>query len=218
MDHSREGRRLTLKGQGSVLGRPYGARVSSMPAAGSGRHLAALVAASLAGFVAVGVAHGASSSQSAYLAPAAACARADDPAAPSSVQRRAVACLVNWARKRDRRSSLRQPASLRRAAVLKGRGVVSCNAFSHTPCGSDPAAALRAAGYRYSSFGENLFVGPWGEVSARDVVAAWLASPLHRANILRAGFRDLGVTFVHAPRLDAGGDAVVWVAAFASPR
>jgi uncharacterized protein YkwD len=170
-------------------------------------------------FVAVSAARGGQLSVSAYLAPAGACANAGDAAAPAAIQQAAVACLVNWARARDHRTSLRQPAALRRAAALKGRGVVSCNALSHTPCGgADPAAVLRRAGYRYSTYGENLFVGPWAQVSPRDVVAAWLSSPLHRANMLRAGFRDLGLTSVRAPGLDDGSDAVVWVAAFARPR
>ena len=189
-----------------------------MPAASPGRYVATFAIVALLAFLVTAGAHGASLSTSAYLAPVGTCPGADEASAPSPTQRRAVACLVNWARTRDRRVSLRQPTSLRRAAALKGSEVVACSSFSHTPCGADPAAALRAAGYRYSSYGENLFVGTWGEVSPRDVVAAWLASPTHRANILRPGFRDLGTTSVHASGLDGVGDAVVWVAAFASPR
>ena len=206
-------------GHGPVGSHPYGARMRSMSGAASRRLFVVLAAAVLPAFVAASVARGGERSASAYLAPTGACAHADDAAAPAAVQRQAVACLVNWARARDRRVSLRQPAALQRAAELKGRGVVSCNAVSHTPCGgADPAAGLRRAGYRYSSYGENLFVGPWAQVSARDVVAAWLSSPPHRANILRSGFRDLGLTSVRAPELDDGSDAVVWVAAFARPR
>jgi uncharacterized protein YkwD len=77
---------------------------------------------------------------------------------------------------------------------------------------------LRAAGYRYSSFGENLFVGTWGQVSARDVVAAWLQSPGHRANVLRPGFRDVGAALIRARGLFGDGDAALWIAAFAAPR
>ncbi len=129
-----------------------------------------------------------------------------------------MGCLVNWARRQDRRVSLAQPAALQRAAALKGRGVASCGVLTHAPCGSDPTASLRASGYRYSSFGENLFVGTWGEVTPRDVVATWLQSPAHRANILRSGFRDFGAALVRAPGLLGDADAAVWVATFASPR
>jgi uncharacterized protein YkwD len=113
---------------------------------------------------------------------------------------------------------LGRPASLGRAATLKGRKVASCRDFSHTPCGADPTAPLRAAGYRYSTFGENLFLGSWGKVSARDAVAAWLRSPGHRANVLRPGFRHLGSALVRARGMGGDGDGALWITAFATPR
>jgi len=214
--HSREGCRLPRRGQGAVRRDPYGEPV--VPAATSDRLLAGCAVLLLAALAVVGVAQGAPRSTTALLAPTATCPGADDPSASPAVQTRALGCLVNWARHHDHRASLRQPASLRRAAQLKGRQVVACAAFSHTPCGADPAAAVRAAGYRYSTYGENLFFGPWGEVTAREVVAFWLSSPAHRANILRRSFRDLGATFVRAHAFEGGGDAVVWVAAFGARR
>jgi uncharacterized protein YkwD len=125
---------------------------------------------------------------------------------------------MNWARAQDRRTRLAPSAALDRAAVLKGRGVASCGDFSHTPCGSDFTAPVRRAGYRYRSFGENLYAGPWGRTSARDVVRAWLESPGHRANILGPGFRHVGAAPVRANGLLGGGPSVVWTATFASPR
>lgn len=163
-------------------------------------------------------ADGASRAWSAYLAPAGACAASDDAAAGAAIHARAITCLLNWARIQDRRGRLTQRPALRRAAVLKGERVASCVQFSHTPCGTSITAAVRAAGYRYSSFGENLFAGPWGEVSARDVVRAWLQSPPHRANLLHSGFRDVGAAPTRAPGLLGDADAVVWTATFASPR
>lgn len=181
--------------------------------------LAAILLASLAAFVvAAGPAEGAGRAWSAYLAPAAACPRASDPAATAEIQRRAISCLLNWARAQDGRGRLARSRPLERAAALKGRRLVSCGELTHAPCGSDPTATLRAAGYRYASFGENLFVGPWGGVSARDVVAAWLRSPTHRANVLRRDFRDVGAALVRARDLMGGGDAAVWIVALASSR
>jgi uncharacterized protein YkwD len=77
---------------------------------------------------------------------------------------------------------------------------------------------VNAAGYRYASFGENLFAGTWGQIAPRDVVAAWLQSPPHRATLLSPAFRHLGTAPVHATGLLGGTDAVVWTAAFARPR
>jgi uncharacterized protein YkwD len=178
----------------------------------------AMVILGLMTFVVVGRADGAGTRWASYLAPAAACAGSTDPNAAPAVQQRAVGCLVNWARARSGRGRLAQPKSLGHAATLKGQKVASCGDFSHTPCGADPAAPLRAAGYRYSTYGENLYLGSWGHVSARDAVAAWLASPGHRANVLRPGFRDLGAALVRARGIGGGGDGALWITAFATPR
>jgi uncharacterized protein YkwD len=178
----------------------------------------ASVVAFLAALLVAVPADGAGRAWTAYLAPAGACRSADDVAASPAAQARAVGCLVNWARAQDRREPLVQLPALRRAAALKGQGVASCGQFSHTPCGAEVTAAVRTAGYRYASFGENLFAGPWGQISARDVLRAWLQSPPHRANVLGAGFRHIGAAPVRAPDLLGDGDAVVWTATFASPR
>lgn len=180
--------------------------------------LAAGILASLAALLVTGPARGAGSAWNAYLAPAAVCQRADDASAPAAVQRRALTCLVNWARAKGGRGELGQSPSLSRAASIKGRRVVSCGSFTHTPCGSDPAAAARQAGYEYGMFGENLYVAGWGTTTPRQVVMAWLNSPSHRANVLRPGFRHVGAALVRGDGLFGGEDAVIWIAAFATPR
>ncbi len=183
------------------------------------RLLASLfVVASVLAFLLVGRADGAGRSVNAYLAPTGACRAADDASAPAVDQVRAVACLVNWARAQDRRSRLAPRSALRRAAELKGQRVASCGQFSHTPCGSQVTSGVNASGYRYATFGENLYAGTWGQVSPRHVVDAWLHSPPHRANILGARFRHVGVAPVRANGLLGWADAVVWTATFASPR
>jgi uncharacterized protein YkwD len=52
------------------------------------------------------------------------------------------------------------------------------------------AFRMRASGARGPVFGENL---AWGPASAPWVVGRWLASPEHRANLLRPGFRRIGI-------------------------
>ncbi len=165
-----------------------------------------------------GRADGSTRAASVLLAPANACASADDANAPAAVQTRAVACLVNWARAQDRRGRLVQRPRLHLAAERKGERVASCGQFSHTPCGAAVTSDVRAAGYRYRTFGENLFVGTWGRYSARDVVNAWLQSPPHRANMLSPRFRDLGAAPVRASGLLGDGDVVVWTATFGARR
>jgi uncharacterized protein YkwD len=58
--------------------------------------------------------------------------------------------------------------------------------FAHTSF----AARMQASGARGPVWGENL---AWGPVSAQWVVSQWLASPEHRANLLRRGFRRVGI-------------------------
>lgn len=177
----------------------------------------ALSAAALATVVSIllaGRAEGAAQAWTAYLAPSDACPGATDRAASARAQRRAVRCLVNWARAQEGERRLRPSRELHRAAALKGRGVASCGELSHAPCNSGVTDAVRQAGYPYSTFGENLFVGLDHQISAWDVVAAWLASPPHRANIMRRGFRELGLAGVPAHGFFGDVDSVVWVAAF----
>ena len=166
----------------------------------------------------VGSADAGASRWQGFLAPKGTCRSADDASASVQAQTRAITCLVNWARAHDRRGALVSRPALRRAAALKGHAVASCGDFSHTPCGTRMSAAVRKSGYRYTLLGENLFAGPWGSVTPREVVAAWLRSPPHRANVLAARFSELGIAPAHAPRLAGFGDAVVWTAAFAAPR
>ena len=60
--------------------------------------------------------------------------------------------------------------------------------FSHdTPEGVDPFERASAAGQ--SARAENIAAGYW---SASEVVAGWMASPGHRANILNCGLTRLG--------------------------
>jgi uncharacterized protein YkwD len=166
----------------------------------------------------VGRARGVPDAWTAYLAPAETCPGANDRGASAFAQSRSVRCLVNWARRQARVASLHPSRELRRAAVLKGRGVAACRQLSHSPCNTDVTAAVRQSGYPFATFGENLFAGMERQVSAHDVVSAWLHSPPHRANMLRAGFRDLGLAGVPAQGLFGEGTAVVWVAAFGARR
>lgn len=184
---------------------------------GPARAVVGSIAALLAA-LALEVAHadGAAPEWRSYLAPVGACAGAEDASAAPAVQRRAVQCLVNWARAQDARARLVPSRALRRAAAIKGRRVVACGELSHTPCDADITAAVRASGYRFSVFGENLFATPREKASARAVVSAWLRSPLHRETLLHPEFRELGAARVEAPK-PSGAHRILWVTAFGAP-
>jgi uncharacterized protein YkwD len=64
-----------------------------------------------------------------------------------------------------------------------------------------------AAGARGPLFGENL---AWASgLTAQWVVNAWLASPEHRAVLLRRGFRRVGIGIVFGTFIGHGGAGVV---------
>ena len=178
--------------------------------------LVAVAALCLSAYVGVTRADAAGHGWRTYLAPASACVHSDDPSATRPEQQQAIACLINWARRRDGEIRLARPRLLQRAAAVKGRRVATCGEATHAPCGSEPVAALRSTGYRYASFGENLWVGPSG-FTPRQIVAAWLRSPPHRANVLRRVFRHVGVALVNAPGVLGNEYGAVWVVTFASP-
>jgi uncharacterized protein YkwD len=68
------------------------------------------------------------------------------------------------------------------------------------------SARVNASGAAGPIFGENLAYGP---VSSSWVVNAWLASPEHRANLLRRGFRRIGIGAVIGTFEGSGGTFVV---------
>ncbi len=58
--------------------------------------------------------------------------------------------------------------------------------------GSTLVSRVVATGYSYSQLAENLAAGP---ISAQDVVAGWMNSSGHRANILNCGLHELGIGY-----------------------
>ncbi|CAG0933322.1 hypothetical protein PLCT1_02332 [Planctomycetaceae bacterium] len=65
------------------------------------------------------------------------------------------------------------------------------NFFSHTnPGGADPFDRMAAAGISYSYAGENIAMG---YATPADVMAGWMASSGHRANILNVNYTEIGI-------------------------
>jgi len=63
------------------------------------------------------------------------------------------------------------------------------NTFAHGAF----ATRIRRAGVRARRVGENLAWGVGALAEAHSIVNVWLASPEHRANLLRPGYRTVGV-------------------------
>lgn len=96
---------------------------------------------------------------------------------------------------------------LTRTARSHSSDMVRHQYFSHGAF----ATRVRASGAAGPMFGEAL---AWGPASASWVVSRWLASPEHRAILLRPGFRRVGIGAVRGT-FDGMAGAMVVTADFA---
>jgi len=81
------------------------------------------------------------------------------------------------------------------AAANKAADMFSKNYWAHnSPIGSTPWDFITGAGYHYTVAGENLAKN---FSNSQGVVDAWMASPSHRANLLKGGYRDVGFAVVN---------------------
>jgi uncharacterized protein YkwD len=175
--------------------------------------VAALLAA-LAAALVFGSGASASSSRSpwaAYLAPRGACAHAESRSAAPALQRRAMACLINWTRRRIGARPLSWSRGLATVAETKARVVISCGDFSHYPCGTRWPTAAALTQRQWNVFGENLYAGNYWLRTPRAAMLAWLESPEHRAVLFGHLWSRLGVSIVVAPRLIGGDEMSLWV-------
>jgi uncharacterized protein YkwD len=128
--------------------------------------------------------------------------------------RAATLCLVNRERAANGEGALQPNAQLQQAAQGHSESMAQEDYFEHTsPNGDTPLSRMRAAGYIFSSqvgyeVGENIGWGTLWLATPNAIVAAWMASPGHRANILDAHFHDTAVgVSPHAPSSLAHGQA-----------
>jgi len=83
--------------------------------------------------------------------------------------------------------------NLQVAARLHARDMVQNNFFSHdTPDGKSLLDRATAAGFGGCTLGENI---AQGQATPENVIASWMASPGHCANILSPSFTQLGVGY-----------------------
>jgi uncharacterized protein YkwD len=76
-----------------------------------------------------------------------------------------------------------------RVARQHSTAMLRSNVFTHGAF----AERVQRSGARGPLFAENLAWGVGGAAAARTIVHNWLASPGHRANLLRPGFRRIGL-------------------------
>lgn len=142
---------------------------------------------------------------------------------PSNFQAasRRVLELVNEARSRARRcgaqkfvatTSLTLNSVLEKAALSHSQEMAKYSYLEHEGRnGSTPAERVTQAGYLWGHTGENIAAGPG---APEDVVAGWLSSPGHCANIMSPKFTEMGVAYA----LSKDDYGIYWTQVFGAPR
>jgi uncharacterized protein YkwD len=135
--------------------------------------------------------------------------------------RERVVELVNAARSEGRRCGPKRFAAapplgrsrdLDEAAAAHARDMARKNYFDHRGSnGSQPKDRVLRAGYEPRLSGENIAFGP---ESAEEVVAGWLDSPGHCANIMEPRFEHIGVGLATGRKRNR----IYWVQTFGAPR
>jgi uncharacterized protein YkwD len=130
--------------------------------------------------------------------------------------RGAILCLHNQIRARNGLPALKANAKLRRAAEGHSAEMVQQRYFEHTsPSGSTMVDRILASGYVRADqgwlLGENLEWGTGSLSTPRGALDAWMNSPGHRANILKRGYRHLGVGITLGVPVAGGTGATITV-------
>ncbi|MFF9020349.1 sigma-70 family RNA polymerase sigma factor [Streptomyces eurythermus] len=102
-----------------------------------------------------------------------------------------VVALVNKERAAAGCGPVTEDPQLERAAQGHSDDMAARGFFDHTnPDGAGPGERVTAAGYRWSTYGENI---ARGQQTPQAVMDSWMHSPGHRANILNCSFKNIGV-------------------------
>ncbi len=113
--------------------------------------------------------------------------------------RTATLCLIDQERNSRGEASLQFNADLQQSAQAHTESMAFGDYFEHDgPEGDTPLSRMIACGYIPNSqvgyeIGENIGWGTLYLGTPRAIVAAWMASPGHRANILDAHFHDTAI-------------------------
>ncbi len=115
-------------------------------------------------------------------------AAAPAPARPTVPEAELIRA-VNQARAPYGLAPLRLDLRLERAARAKSSEMLRTGTFAH----GDVRGRLVRFGVKGPMYGENLAWATGSSASATRIVQMWMASPGHRANLLRPTFRRIGI-------------------------
>lgn len=106
----------------------------------------------------------------------------------------------NQARQQNNLPPLALNADLQAAAQNHASYMAKVDKLAHSLIGDGtPWSRIEAAGYSYQVAGENI---AWNQADVPTVMASWMNSPGHRANILGSAYQDVGLAVAY----DAKGE------------
>ena len=132
-------------------------------------------------------------------------APAGEAATAQTEAERSLVAVVNDVRAAHNLGTLKVDEHLVEAARDHSNTLLRANIFEH----GSFAARIASHGGRGPVFGENLAWGTGRLASARSIVSAWMASPGHRANLLRPCWNRIGVGALNGRFLGHAGATVV---------
>jgi uncharacterized protein YkwD len=118
---------------------------------------------------------------------------------------RSLLAAVNQVRASQGLGRLSIDPALQRVARSYSATMIRTGRFTH----GDMGRRVASSGARGPAYGENLAWGTGSYASARTIVANWLRSPSHRANLLRAGWTRVGIGAVKGTFMGRRGATVV---------
>jgi uncharacterized protein YkwD len=154
---------------------------------------------------------------------AAACAGAGTSPAKlgAPAVRTTTLCLLNAKRRANGVRPLRHATKLIRAARRHSRDMVAHTYFAHdSRSGANFTDRIARTGWMRGRnrwvVGENLAWAGGKKASPRRIVASWMASPGHRANILRPRFHVIGIGVEDGVPVASGGAGATYTTDFGS--
>jgi hypothetical protein len=124
-----------------------------------------------------------------------------------------LAQLTNVEREAQNLPNLTVSPVLNMAAQMKATDMAMYGYFAHTsPDGKTPWYWIEKVGYKYQYAGENLAVN---FSDSKDVTDAWMASPTHKANIVKGNYTEVGTGVANG--VYEGREAIFVAQVYANP-
>ena len=143
------------------------------------------------------------------LAVAATALAEEKPALKLSDDEKAVIELTNAERKKADLPPLKPNPKLFEAARSHAANMAKQDKLDHELDEKTPEDRLKAAGYKYSRWGENI---GWSYADPKRAIEGWMDSPIHKDNILNKDFTEIGVAMVKNEKGEP-----YWVQVFGAP-